>query len=278
MARSIEYWYNEIISEKERRPALNGLDSNSKLSIFRIIAEVFAVVVWSLDQLFDLHKQEVSGIISTKKPHKPQWYRDQALLFQYGQELNNSTGTYDNSNLSDEEIERRRIVRQAAVTEVDGRLTIKLATLTDGKLGPLSKDQLNSFNLGYIPRIKDAGVVIEGESRPPDLLRLELDIWFNPLVLRSDGKRIDGSSPQPVMDAIVAYLRALPFNGEYSNVKIVDALQRIDGVELPVIKSASAQWGLFPYVAIDEKYIPSAGYLEILKDNLIVRYREYIQY
>ncbi|MRG45492.1 nucleotidyltransferase [Chitinophaga sp. SYP-B3965] len=276
MARTIDFWYNEIISAKERQPALSGLDSTSKVSIFRLIAEVIAVVIWSLDQLHDLHRKEINSIIETKKPSRLQWYQDLALNFQYGQDLDQRTGKYDNSNLTVEQVAARKIVHQAAVTEISGMLRIKLATRIGNALGPLSQEQLNSFNFGYISRLKDAGVVVAGESLPPDPLRLELDIWYNPLVLRSDGKRIDGNSATPIKDAIVAYLRSLPFNGEYSNSKLTDSLQQVEGVVFPVIKNASARYGLLPFVSIDEKYIPDAGYLELTDSNLQIAYREYV--
>lgn len=276
MARSIDFWFGEIISAKERQPALSGLDSTSKVSVFRLIAEVVAVVIWSIDQLHDLHRKEINNIIDTKKPSRLQWYQNIALNFQYGQDLNQSTGKYDNSDLTDEQISARKIIHQAAVTEIDGRLRIKLATGVGNTLGPLSLEQLNSFNFGYISRLKDAGVVVVGESLPPDPLRLELHVWYNPLVLRSDGKRIDGNSATPVKDTIVAYLRSLPFNGEYSNSKLTDTLQQVEGVVFPVIKNASARYGLLPFVNIDEKYIPDAGYLELKDDNLQITYREYV--
>jgi len=141
------------------------------------------------------------------------------------------------------------------------------AQLTAGELAAFSS---------YIEKLKFEGVKIIKDSLPADNLKLQLDIWFNPLVLRADGTRIDGSANTPVKDGILAYLNALPFNGEYANTKLTDALQNVTGVQLPVIKLAQTKYGLYPYTNVDERYIPDAGYLSIADADLIINYRQYV--
>lgn len=276
MARTIDEIYQAIIVAKNSKTELDALNSTSKVAVYNMFAYIVAVVIWSLENLFDLHKAEVDDAIATKKPHNPRWYRGQALKFRFGQDFNEVAGSYDNAGLSDEQIAVMLIIAQASVTEVDGKLRIKTAKEVGGDLEPLDVNEKAAFN-EYVQLVKDAGVKIINDSLPADDLKLILDIWYNPLVLRSDGSRIDGNSDTPVKDGIQAYLRTLPFNGEYANLKLVNLLETIDGVVFPVIKIAQAKYGLFAFASIDEKYIPDAGYLRASDANLTINYREYVQ-
>ncbi len=276
MARKIDEIYLAILQEKNLHTELDELNSTSKVAVFNLWAYIVAVVMWTLENLFDQHKAEIDQKIAMLKPHSPQWYRENALQFQYGQTLVPESGTYDNTGLSAQQIEQRKIIKQAAVTEIDGKLRIKVAKELDGEFVPLDNDdELPAFK-EYIGMKKDAGVRITTDSLPADLLKLELDIWYNPLVLRVDGSRIDGSNQEPVKSAINNYLRNLPFNGEYANTRLVDELQKVDGLVYPVIKTSQAKYGLLPYTQIDEKYIPDAGYMRIDEEVLKINYREYV--
>jgi hypothetical protein len=275
MARSIEYWYNECVGEKNRQPGLAGITSTSKLSIFGLLAWVFSFVAWLLDNLFDLHKGECGTLIAAEKAHRPEWYKSLALAFQHGQAFNVVTQKFDNTGLTEAEIEAQKIVAQASVTEVDGRLRMKVARMVDGDFAPLDEEQLAAF-AAYMEKAKDFGVNIKKESLPADSLKLDLDIFYNPLVLRADGSRIDGNGSTPVIDAVRQYLRELRFDGEYANSRLNDKLQGVEGVELPVIKSALSKYGSRPYSLIDERYIPDAGYLRLATSDITINYRPYV--
>ncbi|MBD3748501.1 MAG: nucleotidyltransferase [Sphingobacteriales bacterium] len=274
MARTIDYWYSQIIAQKEATSELDVLTSTSKVAIWRLFAYVVAVVIWSLDKLFDIHKAEIDDLISLEKAHRLQWYRQKALAFRLGQDLIDETDQYDNTGLTDADIEALQIIKQAAVNEIKGQLRLKVVSESGGEYQQLDEGQLLAFT-DYMERIKDAGERIKYESLPPDDLKLNVDIFYNPLVLKSDGSRIDGASTTPIPDAIRAHLKNLRFSGEYANSRLHTALTLVDGVVLPVVKSAQAKYGLFPFTTIDERYIPDAGYLELTDINLTINYREY---
>lgn len=275
MARSIEYWYNEIVGEKNRQPGLAGITSTSKVSTFALLGWVFAFVAFLLDGFFDTHKEEVDNKITSEKPHRSNWYQTLALNFQYGQTFNRDLEKYENAGLTDDQVEAQKIVAQAAVTEVSGRLRIKVAREVDGELSPLSEEQLLAFT-SYIEKTKDAGVKINKDSLPADSLKLDIDIFYDPLILRADGSRIDGNAATPVPDATRQYLRQLPFDGEYSNSRLHDQLAQVDGVVLPVVKSALVKFGLYPFQLVDERYIPDGGYLRVADADLTINYRPYV--
>lgn len=275
MARKIDDIYLAILQEKGLHTELDELNSTSKVAVYNLFAYIVAVVMWTLENLFDLHSAEVDTKIATLKPHSRKWYREMALTFQYGQSLVPDTGEYDNTGLTAQQLEQRKIIRQAAVTEIDGRLRIKVAKEVAGEFTELDNQELAAFK-EFIDQKKDAGVRINTDSLPADLLKLELDVWYNPLVLRPDGSRIDGADLQPVKNAINNYLKNLPFNGEFANTRLLDELQKVDGLVYPTIKTSQAKYGLLPYTQIDEKYIPDAGYLRIDEAVLKVNYREYV--
>jgi hypothetical protein len=279
MARSREFWYNEIIAEKNRHQELNGISSTSKVSIFALIADVFAFVSWLLDTFFDKHSAENTAMIEKDKAHRVEWYGARALEFQYGQAFNRDLGKYENIGLTDAQIAAQKIVVKSAVNEVDTvnnvGLRIKLAREVAGDLAPLEPAQLAAF-VAYMDKVKDGGVNVKNESLPPDSLKLDLDIFYDPLVLNGNGARIDGTAATPVTNAINAYLRELKFNGEYANTRLADKLQTVEGVILPVIKTAWAKFGNYQFAVIDERYIPDAGYIRIAAPDLSINWRPYV--
>jgi len=276
MARNIEYWKQQIIDAKNSRSELSSLNSTSSTAVYRIIIYIVAVVCATLDSLFDLHKSEVENIIENKVPSRLKWYRNIAFEFQYGQNWNEELEAYENIGLTEEEITAQKIINQTAVTEVYGRLRIKVIKLVDAANTVLSVDELSAFQ-AYMDRRKDAGVKISCESLPPDDLKLVVDLWYDPLILKSDGSRVDGSELTPVSDAIQSFLKNLPFNGEYVNTRLEDYLKSVTGVVFPVIKLAQSKYGSKPFTNIDEVYIPDAGYLQLSDMNLTINYKQYVQ-
>lgn len=276
MARTIQEIYDQIVTAKNAQPELAALDSTSKVAIWALWAYVVAVCVWTLESLFDLHKASVDKAIADMKPHKRRWYRDKALAFQFGQALVTDEDYYDNTGLTSEAIAAMQIVKYAAVNEsADGNLRVKVATEVSGELAPLSiaaPDQLGPFT-AYMNLIKDAGVKLVIESLPPDKLQLNIDIYYDPLVVDSTGGRLDGNSVKPVEIAISQYLKNLPFNGEFVLSALTDALQVTPGVVIPQIKFVNISYGGGVWTAVNARYVPYGGYLRIYNPaDLIINY------
>lgn len=275
MARTPEQIQAEIISSKEANADLADLNSNSKTAIWRLITYVIAFAVSSLEKLFDLHKTEVEERISLLKPHTQRWYRHKALAFQSGFNLVADTDYFDNKDRDPQVVEDSKIIKYAAVTEADteSRIIIKIATEKNGKLGPISQEQKQSFE-SYIAEIKDAGVLTSVTNFLPDRLYLNMKIYRDPLVLGTDGSSIL-SGGKPVEEAIKQYLKELPFNGELVLAHLIDRLQQVPGVKIPDIESAKSSWinaQTNDYDAgheIKVREIPVSGYFEIVDFNHI---------
>lgn len=277
MARTIKYWHDVIITQKNNTPDLAGLNSTSKTADFVLWAFVVATVIATLDNLWDLVLSLIDAKIATLKPHSLKWYRQLALNFQYGQNTIPETDQYANTGLTDTQIAAQKIIAQAAVTKVSGKLRMKVVKLVNGKYAKLSPTEMTAFT-AYIDKQGDAGVDVLPYSFDADNLKLTLDVWFDPLILLPNGSRIDGTSATPVPDAINTYLDNLDFDGQYANTLLVEALRAVDGVVFPVVKLAQSQYGFYPYTQIDEIYNPDAGYLYLDPANLTINYRQYVQY
>lgn len=267
MARTITEIQDDIISRVAGTAELSALNSSSRVAVWRLWTYIVAVSIWALENLFDLHKTEVTNLINEKAPHSLRWYANKAKDFQYGSELAYEEDYYDNSTLSDDQVAEQKIIAFSAVVEQSKGLRLKVARIVDGDLNALTAQQLESFET-YMNRIKDAGITpLVVESLPPDNLKLELIIYYNPLVLGSDGSRLDGTNPDPVGNRIRDYLKNLPFNGTLVLAYLVDALQQVDGVVIPHIVQAQAKYGTLAYSAIPVMYNPDAGYLRVQEEE-----------
>lgn len=266
MARSITEIQNDIIAKVQADPVLSTqLTSTSLVAVWRLWTYVVAVSIWTIENLFDLFKQEVDETISAMKPHSLRWYAEKAKAFQYGDNLVADADYYDNSNQTDDAVAAKKIVAYAAVVEQERGLRIKVAKDGGVDLTALSTDELNAF-IEYMKKVKDAGVKLLITSGVADALKLDMDIYYNPLVINASGGRLDGFTSTPVQDAIKAYLKNLPFNGVFLIQNLVDQLQLVDGVDVINIKSAQAQYGALPFQSFAVQYIPDAGYLRIAND------------
>lgn len=261
---------NSMLSVKDSYTELSGL-SGSISSIWRKILYIVASAIWILENLFDSHQQEVTGIIATMRPHSLRWYAEMARKFQYGFNLLPDSEDFDNDGKTGDEIEASKIVAYAAVDKVEGKLLVKVAKDAGDSLTPLEDVEKQAFT-EYMERVQDAGDDLEIRSEPADNLRLSLDIYYNPLVLNADGQRLDGASLTPIPDAVHNYLKNLPFNGELVLAFLTDALQAVSGVVIPHIVSAEYQYGEIVWKPVGVKYKPYAGYLTVAETDLKINY------
>jgi hypothetical protein len=272
MARTIDEIQVSMITEVQSDPVLAPVaTSTSKTALWRLWTRIVATCAWTVEVLFDTLKAEVNELLDVLKPHSLRWYATKARAFQYGYTLPIDSDKYDNTGLTETQISNSLIVKYAAVTELTKGLRMKVAKLgTD--LEPLAAGELTAFR-AYMARVKDAGVSLQIDSLVADKLKLELDVYYDPLILNSIGQRIDGSDLEPVKNAITKYLQNLPFNGVFVLTYLVDELQKVDGVTIPKVKVAQAKYGLFPFTSINELYQPDSGYLRFeVPGDLVLNY------
>ncbi len=260
MARTISDIQNSIKTAVAADGTLGPLlTSTSNVAIWNLWTYIVAFCQWTLEKLFDLHVDEVNNIIATQKPHTLQWYVSIAKQFQYGDSLVPDTDYYDPIN------ELNKIVSYAAATEVNNELRIKVARTVSSELTALTSTQLTAFK-AYMNLVKDAGVRLSITSGEADSLLLDLTIYYNALILDNTGARLDGTNNRPIQDAINNYLKNLPFNGLYTNIGLMNAVGAVEGVVIPDLNSAQANYASVSYMIIDPEYNPDSGYLRIINE------------
>lgn len=251
----IDYFVNDVAAAKAYgfAPGSEFKKHFSNVSVESILFYIFACAAWVLERLFAEHRSEIDARIDTLMPHRPKWYRDKVLAFMYNRQLIPYTDEYDLTGLSEADIERARIVKHAVATESRDTsiLTIKVAG-GDVERCPLTEYELIALD-AYIAEIKDAGVRINLVSKDADIYNCDVDIYYNAMII-----------PEVVKDdaenAIKKYIVGLPFNGEYTNMALIDALQEVAGVKIAELKNASRQDGGGTPIAINARCVPSAGY------------------
>ena len=237
----------------------------SAASIESILFSNAATAMWLTQEQFEQHKREVEQILKGQTSGTAAWYAHKARQFQFGMALVPETDYYDNTGLTDEQIEAMRVVKYAAAVEARDKsvLYIKVATGAEDDRHPLSGVELTAFK-SYINDVQYAGVVISIINDPPDEMNLVIDVYYDATLLDGDGKRLDGTGDTSVQDAIRNYLNNLPFNGMYTNQGLTDVLQAVAGVDIAEIKTAASRYGSMEVFAeINAHETAHAGYYTI---------------
>lgn len=281
MARTIEEIKKSITEawmENKTLAAAYGFSEGSdwpfsKVSIENTLCYIVAAAIWTHERLFDAHQAEVETIVAQKKPHSLRWYVDKVKQFRAGVPLADDSDEYANG-MTDDEIEASQVVKFAAASEQNGIVYVKVATESGSTKSPLSAEQVAGLR-EYIAEVKDAGVRVEVINEKACRLQLKLDIHYNPMVLDGSGQNIN-TGDKPVEAAIEAYISNLPFNGEYRNSALIDALQAVDGVVIPELSSAVESYDGVSWTAINAKAQPYSGYYRYDATGSQINYIPYV--
>lgn len=243
----------------------------SKASLENIIFYIVAVSIWTLEVLFDRHKEEVQAYIDDMKPHSLRWYVNKAKAYRHGYTLVDGTDSYS-EELTEEQLETCQVVKNAAAVEENAIIYLKVANSVPS---PLSTSELSGLT-AYMKEVKDAGVVLRIRNEDADHYKATLKVWYNPMVLTSQGAGVL-SGGEPVRECVVAFLASLPFNGEYRNDSLINAVKGIGGVVMVELVTAetkladSTEWNQVSGYAV-----PHSGYYTIANESdLTINYIVY---
>lgn len=208
-------------------------DCFSAASLENVIFYVFAFAVRVLEELFDMHREEVDGRIAELEPHTLRWYVGKAKNYMHGCRLVRDSDSYDTGKMTESEIESARVVRYAVATESNTVVYLKVARRgPDGNPAELTDGQLRGFQ-SYINEVKDAGVAVEVRNEPADLMELSLTVFYDPRLLRvEEGHGVLSDGSDPVRDAVQAVVTGLPFDGVFRKGDLLSALEALDCVEV----------------------------------------------
>jgi len=244
----------------DHQTLLSDLSSTSKVGIWRLFMFIVAIAIWTLEGLWYVFKKEVETDIDKHQAHTVRWYKEASEDFQYGDELiwNASKRRYE-YELYDE---NKRIIKRSAAEEGKGIVAIKAATIINSELSPLTTPQKVAFE-AYWKKYKDAGVIINIISENPDLLKLEYQIFYDPLVINEYGSLIANNAVFPVEDAINSYIETLDFNGRFRLEECDAAVRSAQGVVDFQKLSAKSKYGANSYSNIIVSLVAYSGYFVI---------------
>ncbi len=284
MARTVEEIKNDMAAEFMKMEAVKsayGLDGSksfadcfSMASLENIIFYVFAVAVWALEKLFDLHRSDVDTRIEQLEPHTLRWYVNKAKAYMQGRKLVADCDYYDTEGMTEQDIAAARVVKYAVATESNTVVYIKVAREVDGNPAALTSGQLEGLT-SYMNEIKDAGVSVQLRNEPADQMQIALLIYYDPTLLTIDANgNGDRNGKDPVREATKRVIENLPFNGMFRKSDLMAALQALPCVEVADIKSVKvkprngAEWQ-----TVEGYDRPYSGYYSI--DALTVDYQPY---
>lgn len=236
-------------------------DHFGRLSVENVLMYVVAVCCHVVEGLMDNHRNEVAEMLESRLPHRLRWYRDRALEFMSGCELDGDSGQYDTMGMSEKDINEARVVKYAAVNERedDGVLQIKIAgESSEGKRKQLSVEIEDRFK-SYMNEIKDAGVRLEVVNQPPGLFLTSIDVYYNPLYDK-------GTVEKNCAMAVTNYVNNLDFDGVLFFAELLERVCQVDGVVTAKFVSAQVN-ETGPDADVDLAKVayvrPVAGYYEI---------------
>jgi hypothetical protein len=313
MARTLTQVYEALIAGKEANSDLDSLTPNpetlsslytytnfkslansvirglstSKVAIWRLIMYVTAFAIWSQESLYDVFTTEVEATIANREYGQLPWYVDRAKEFQLGDQLTWIDDSYYGYATIDEDLQ---IVTQAAATVSNGTVYVKVAKGTVGSLEKLTSDETDAFEK-YMKGsqeaysedgIAPAGTKLEIISTDPDELRFAIEVFYDAIVLDSNGVLLSDGTTKPVEVAITNYIQQIPFDSKFRIIDLVDAIQAADGVVNVVVDNCDAKNSTQAWVdatdvttATGQQYATYAGYLTMGTNYDLDEYYDY---
>lgn len=251
-------------------PAYAFEDQFSIVSFESVFWGIAALIVWTLETIFDTHKTEVETMIAEQKVPTLNWYRNLGLSFQYGFNYDPVTRYFVNGTSTEDQIEASKVIKYCSVTDHIAQnvvlISMKIATEENGEIVPVS----DTFGLAFkefLNKARAAGDNIEVVNYLPDILQLQFKIAYNPLILNSSGMSILNAN-YPVQETIKTFLKNLPFNGELVVQDLREAIAETEGVLRIQELSVQSKWiepgvgyGQFQPITISK--IPKSGHFKI---------------
>lgn len=253
MALSFEQALERIEQTAAAQADLVAADTQSRTGVWGDMKNVVAQLAVFLSQKLEEHKADVRLQAEKSLSGPVIWYGERIREFQYKPPTVYNLIVVPSAGTRYEVIDpTARIVAAVSVVESgNGTLDIKVAKAdTGGNLVKLTTDEVSALR-GYLERIKFAGTAINLNSYDPDLLTVNLTIGYDPFYPLATLKT-------EVELAINSYLKALPFNGWFQPITLIDYVQKVLGVEY--VRNTGIAIGALPVV---DRIRFNAGYAKI---------------
>jgi len=301
----------QVLTPNEKQTLEGSLTSTSKTAIWRLWVYIVATAIW-------MHEKIVLRNAAISRPHTLNWYREQAFNYIAGEPLIWKDGffQFDLDNIVN--IEEKQIIKHVAISErlyedvlrdlndsdaasdaspperdtaalireyyynQVGIVTLKVAKRNNTRPTRLEPAERIAFER-YLNQIKDAGTQIRVLSTTGDKIRIEIEVYVDPLIIYTEGenigKLIKDLSRKPVEDSTRNYLETLEFNGAFVPTFLLDNIQKEPGVRLPILRKITItpfgkKEGFVVYNDSDNFrespfFVPTSGYFDTGFDQQI---------
>ena len=123
MFKTIIEILNYILDLKNKNTILSEVNSTSKTSLWRQFLEVVSTAYWAFVNVRDLHDKETDFLIQEQKVPNQRWYRNKALSFQYGFDVETDTDVFKKTiqvdgvdvEATEEQIEASKVIKYCAL-------------------------------------------------------------------------------------------------------------------------------------------------------------------
>lgn len=253
MARTIEVIKQQMLDEKVIQTSLAGLNSVSNTAIYNLWLYIQAVIIYYFEVLQDAFKAEVQTIIDGNQYGTKQWWYNQAKAYQHGDLLIFISNVFKYPLIDTS----KQIVKYCSITDLSGKVQVKVAKQTGSEPVVLSSDELNGM-VDYVNDIKPAGTQVTVLSLAADLVKIRLNVYYN---ANAGLTNVQAN----VEAAIVTFMANIQFDGILYINKLIDAIQAVPGIvnEQVEVLEAAVKGSGDPYVSFTSKYPAKSGYFKI---------------
>lgn len=261
MAQSINEIYSQIIAINNSYPEMAEITNTntSNMSLLQLIYYIQATQLQLNQQYWDNFKIDLQTIANNAPISSFAWFQDKMLnMFQYSTDPDFGVIKVEAPYFvpSYTSIDKSlNIIKYCSISqnESNRQVVIKVAK-DDGSGNPtqLSVDELSSAK-SFVNAIQSVGILINTVSFPTDLIKLNIEIFYN-------AQYVQSTVLANVKTAITNYLKTLKFDGAVFISKIEDAIQLVEGVNDVRIVSMYGKSVNTSYELIDRRYITKAGY------------------
>lgn len=249
----------EAIHQEVTDEAQFEVDSTSRVAEYRLWEYVVAAISWLQQSLWDIKKAELEEVALNAPPGNARWLEQEARAFQLGYDIvfDPVTRQYGYT----EEDEDSQIIKRVAIEDVNGVGILKVAKETNGVPEKLSDAELNAFQ-SYIQKIQVVGSNLSIVSLDADELTLPTLIKYDPIIPLEEVK-------SNVEEAINTYLSSIDFNGTFETIRLIDAVQLVDGVTDVIPGEYQFRISGQSITDFDRNYSAASGYFIIDPTNTL---------
>jgi hypothetical protein len=256
MADSIANIEAQVDAQIALDNSLVDLNSTSNVALFKGLRSCFALVMNLFERQQDDYEAKLQAIVDNKNAFNNRWWEELMIAYQHGDLLLYVDHQYKYQPVDP----THQVISLCKASGSGGVALLKCATLVGGLPQPLSGDQLAGAQ-SYANEMRPCGIDPIVQSYPGDLLKLFLNIYYNP---QGDLPAIKSL----VEASIITYITTLDFNGVFYINNLIDAIQAIPAIidDQVVVVQAAAKPNTGGYADIVSSYRPLAGYFVIDPD------------